>query len=147
MGNEEEKKHTFLRSRNLDDTGNKRKNSSKIDLLLPKTRKDKGHLNATIKNTEQMVGISMRLIHQSIFVFVHPFNDNPPYRIENRSINHVVYFRQRGCQNHPWNSLSPGETLSYTWEEPMKTKKLSVRVGNQSSHVNNIPFRGNKEWK
>lgn len=40
-----------------------------------------------------------------------------------------IYYRQRACDSHPWKCLSPGESASYTWEEPMKAKKLSVRVG------------------
>lgn len=40
-----------------------------------------------------------------------------------------IYYRQRACDSHPWKCLSPGESASYTWEEPTKPKKLSVRVG------------------
>ena len=40
-----------------------------------------------------------------------------------------IYYRQRACDSHPWKCLSPGESASYTWEEHMKPKKLSVRVG------------------
>ena len=40
-----------------------------------------------------------------------------------------VYYRQRACDSHPWRRLPPGESAAYTWEEPMKPKKLSVRVG------------------
>jgi hypothetical protein len=55
--------------------------------------------------------------------------ETPPYRIENRAMNHIVLFRQRGCTGHPWNMLRPGETKVYSWEEPMKPRKLSVKLG------------------
>ena len=42
---------------------------------------------------------------------------------------YTVYFRQRACDGHPWHCLSPGESMSYLWEEPIKQKKLTIRVG------------------
>lgn len=51
-----------------------------------------------------------------------------PYHIHNRSLSCTLYFRQRGCTRHPWNILKPGQSTPYTWEEPMKAKKLTVRV-------------------
>jgi hypothetical protein len=74
--------------------------------------------------------VEMRAIHNSIFVVVRELSSlNPPYRIENRAINHFVFFRQRGCSTYPWNILQPGESTVYCWEEPTKSHKLTVRVG------------------
>ena len=82
------------------------------------------------EDREDAVLVDMKFLHQSIFVFVRDFDaSHPPYRIENRAINHAIYFRQRGCDGHPWKRLSPGESASYVWEEPTKPKKLTVRVG------------------
>ena len=89
------------------------------------------------KKNSEYIGVSLRETNQSIFVIVQSLKYNPPYRIENRSINHIVYFRQRGCFG-PWNVLSSGESIRYTWEEPMKMKKLTVRVGNRNSHMQNV---------
>jgi len=61
--------------------------------------------------------------------------ENPLFRIQNRSINHIVFYRQRGCDGHPWNHLMPGESKPYSWEEPMKSKKLSVRVAAKSQDI------------
>jgi hypothetical protein len=80
--------------------------------------------------------VEMRAIHNSIFVVVREQNPfNPPYRIENRAINHFVVFRQRGCLSYPWNVLQPGESAVYCWEEPMKSRKLTVRVGSIDIHL------------
>lgn len=38
-------------------------------------------------------------------------------------------FRQRDCHGHPWIRLEPGESCAYTWEEPLKARKLTVKVG------------------
>ena len=51
-------------------------------------------------------------------------------RAHSRSLCHnQIYYRQKACDAHPWKSLSPGESAAYTWEETLKAKKLSVRVG------------------
>lgn len=80
--------------------------------------------------------VEMRAIHNSIFVVVREQSSlNPPYRVENRAINHFIFFRQRGCVNYPWNILQPGESTVYCWEEPMKPHKLTVRVGAVDVHL------------
>ena len=75
--------------------------------------------------------VSTKLINLSVFVFVNEARGVTPYRIENRSMKKFIHFRQRACENHPWNALAPGESFNYTWEEPLKPCKLVVRVGNQ----------------
>jgi hypothetical protein len=74
--------------------------------------------------------VDMKFLFQSVFVFLRtPSTTDPPYRIINRSLHWRVYYRQRACDTHPWQCLTPGESSAYTWEEPLKVKKLSVRVG------------------
>ena len=95
-----------------------------------------------IRNNEFHIQVSMKLLNQSVFVLINEKKDSAPYRVENRSLKHFIYFRQRTCENHPWNALSPGETMNYTWEEPLKTNKLLVKVGNQQQ-VSQAEKRGN----
>lgn len=74
--------------------------------------------------------VDMKFLFQSAFVFLRTSSiSDPPYRIINRSLHWRIYYRQRACDSHPWQCLSPGESSAYTWEEPLKVKKLSVRVG------------------
>ena len=71
----------------------------------------------------------MKPLHHSMFVVLRRQDpENPPFRIENRSMNHTIFYRQRGCEGHPWNSLKPGQTQAYSWEEPMRPKRLAVRA-------------------
>lgn len=84
--------------------------------------RSKSHIFGNIK-------VDMKVLNHSMFVILrHEEADNAPFRIENRVINHTLLFRQRGCTSHPWRCLKPGESCSYSWEEPMRPKKLSVRV-------------------
>jgi hypothetical protein len=88
--------------------------------------------------TTQMgdINVEMKSLHNTMFVILRNQNvENPPFRIQNRSIHYIVFFRQRGCDGHPWNYVKPGESLPYSWEEPMKTKKLTVRVAASSQDV------------
>lgn len=82
------------------------------------------------------ISVEMKSWHNTIFVVIREQDqDNPLFRIQNRSINHILFYRQRGCDGHPWNHLMPGESKPYSWEEPMKSKKLSVRVAAKSQDI------------
>jgi hypothetical protein len=81
-------------------------------------------------DTSKELLVDMKFLFQSVFVFLRrPISADPPYRIVNRSLHWRIYYRQKACDSHPWQCLSPGESSAYTWEEPLKVKKLSVRVG------------------
>ena len=51
-----------------------------------------------------------------------------PYEIQNQSIAYTLYYRQRGCLHCCWQVLKPGQSTTYSWEEPLKPKKLIARV-------------------
>lgn len=51
-----------------------------------------------------------------------------PFEIHNQAITSTIYYRQRGCNHHVWQSLKPGQSNSYSWDEPLKPKRLMVRV-------------------
>ncbi|KAL7555284.1 hypothetical protein ACHAWF_018921 [Thalassiosira exigua] len=85
---------------------------------------------ASLGGSSKQLFIELKFFHQSMFVFIRePDPNNPPHRIINRSLHWVIYYRQKGCASHAWKSLSPGESADYTWAEPLKATKLSVRVG------------------
>jgi len=88
-----------------------------------------------LNSDDDKIQVSLKHLNQSIFIFVHKVNATAPYRIENRSLGYIIYFRQKDCDHHQWNSLSSGESLDYTWEEPTKPYKLTVRVAYQNSNV------------
>jgi hypothetical protein len=73
--------------------------------------------------------VETKAIHNTMFVILHEADkENPPFKIQNRSLKYFLFYRQRNCEEHEWNILSPGESRSYCWEEPMKSKKLTVRI-------------------
>ena len=85
------------------------------------------------------INVEMKSMHNTMFVILRPQDtENPPFCIQNRSINYIIFYRQRGCETHSWNLLKPGESKPYSWEEPMKSKKLTVRVASNSQDVTRI---------
>ena len=83
--------------------------------------------------------VELRPIHNIMFLHLRD-SVSVPYEIQNRSKSTTIYFRQRGCNAHPWRSLKPGASEPYTWEEPLKTKRLSLRVDTvNGSEVVSVP--------
>ena len=78
------------------------------------------------------VKAELRSLQHSLFLVIRE-QTVLPYRIENRSVDSTMYYRQRGCSGHPWQQLKPGQSDVYSWEEPLKPKRLSVRVGTQNA--------------
>ena len=73
------------------------------------------------------INADLRAIQHSFFLVVREAKQ-PPYQIQNRSINSTIYYRQKGCDGHRWQFLKPGQSNPYAWEEPLKQKRLLVRV-------------------
>jgi len=73
--------------------------------------------------------VETKAIHNTMFIILRNTDkENPPFKIQNRSLKYHLFYRQRNCEEHAWNILMPGESRSYSWEEPMKSKKLTVRI-------------------
>ena len=88
------------------------------------------------------VKAELRSLQHSMFLVIRE-ETILPYRIENRSVDSTMYFRQRGCSGHPWQQLKPGQSDVYSWEEPLKPKRLSVRVGTQNALMSTVGGMGN----
>ena len=74
----------------------------------------------------------LRTLHKSMYLVLGSIGE-VPYEVHNRTQNSTVYYRQRGCFSHPWQALKPGASEVYCWEEPMKAKRLTVRVATEDS--------------
>jgi C2 domain len=90
-----------------------------------------GELSRTTEPT--FMKAELRTLHHSLFLVL---GQDPavPYQVQNRSSSSTIYFRQRGCNGHPWRCLKPGASELYAWEEPMKPRRLSVRVATDSAY-------------
>lgn len=96
---------------------------------------EKSYREKDSKQKEYQIHVNLKLLNQSLFVFVNDSNGTSPYRVENRSLNHYIYFRQRACDSHRWHALAPCKSSNYTWEEPLKPNKLLIKVGVQHASM------------
>lgn len=76
----------------------------------------------------------LKTLHKSMYLVLGSVGA-VPYEVQNRTQSSTVYFRQRGCYSHPWRMLKPGASDVYCWEEPMKGKRLTLRVATEDSFV------------
>ena len=112
-----------------------RRKAAKSRYRGPAVQRDKnlsGQQLETPIDDSKFVTLELRPIHSIMFLHVRD-TVSIPYEIQNRSKSTTIFFRQRGCNAHPWRSLKPGASEAYTWEEPLKTKRLSLRVANINS--------------
>ena len=52
-----------------------------------------------------------------------------------RTINSTIFYRQKGCNSHQWHSLRPGQSDAYAWDEPMRPRRLTVRVASETAFL------------
>lgn len=82
--------------------------------------------------SEMSVRLEMRPMDATVFMILSEYDktSRPEYRIENQSACHVIEYKQKGAALGRWESLDPGCSASYIWENPFKPHKLLVRVVN-----------------
>ena len=86
--------------------------------------------------------VETKALHNTMFVILrHADKENPLFKIQNRSLKYFLFYRQRNCEEHEWNTLAPGESRSFCWEEPMKSKKLTVRIVVDAHEPAKKPFK------
>ncbi|GKY92544.1 hypothetical protein MPSEU_000224700 [Mayamaea pseudoterrestris] len=85
----------------------------------------------------EYIKAELRSLQHSLFLVIRK-ETVLPYRIDNCCVASTIYYRQKGCSGHPWQLLKPGQSQYYSWEEPLKPKRLTVRVGTQDALMVNI---------
>lgn len=79
---------------------------------------------------DTFIKAELRPLHNSELSMCLVLRDKPlvPFLVQNKSIHCTIFYRQRGCYQHSWKSAKPGQSNEYAWDEPMKPKRLSLRV-------------------
>jgi C2 domain/SHR-binding domain of vacuolar-sorting associated protein 13 len=77
--------------------------------------------------------------HLGLFLVLRE-ESTAPYELLNQSITYTIYYRQRDCDHLKWQFLKPGKSRRYAWDEPLKPKKLVIRVDSQNlfAHMGNL---------
>lgn len=80
----------------------------------------------------RFIKVDMKTLHGSNFLIFRE-SESVPYAVHNRTINSTIFYRQKGCNAHQWHSLRPGQSAVYTWDEPLRPRRLSVRVASEAA--------------
>jgi hypothetical protein len=80
---------------------------------------------------ELLLKIDIKLVEASIVIAVSSVDVNAKseYQIDNQSVSHSIYYKQKGLTGNNWKKLEPGKSSNYIWEDPFKARKLLVRSG------------------
>ena len=70
--------------------------------------------------------VEIKAIGPSLLFVIRPVRDDSyvPYRVRNDTTSHLLFYRQIDCESYDWHVLMPGEDKPYTWEEPMRKRRL-----------------------
>uniref|UniRef100_A0A7S2Y632 C2 domain-containing protein n=1 Tax=Entomoneis paludosa TaxID=265537 RepID=A0A7S2Y632_9STRA len=110
------------------------RNSAAKDQLQSETSSSNGANHGKDSDSHKFIKAELKTLHKCMYLVLGT-TGTVPYEVHNRTKNSTIYFRQRGCHNHQWRILKPGASELYCWEEPMKTKRLTVRVATEESFV------------
>lgn len=79
----------------------------------------------------KVIRVSLRQVECSVAITVSDVTADATadYRIENKSICYVLYYKQRGIMGTRWTALQPGQTVPYAWEDPFNHHQLWLVVG------------------
>ena len=123
-----EEKMRLLRERNLAD--------EELPVINATSRRagQSPRWTQTVPENEPMeiaIKVEMRAVDSSVFMIVSDLDTNsrPEYRVENRSTNYTIHYRQKGITDGRWSSLEPGMSATYIWENPLKQHRLLLRMG------------------
>lgn len=88
--------------------------------------------HSTTDAPADFIKAELKTLHHMMFLVLRE-DKSPPFQIQNQTFSSTIYYRQKGCNGHAWHSLNPGETRLYAWQEPLKLKRLSVRVASETT--------------
>jgi hypothetical protein len=75
-----------------------------------------------------LISATVMLQDNIVVVTLKDASSTPPYRLENRSLTHVLEYRQ--FSSSAWHTLNPGSWKSYVWGNPYGSKHLEIRIAN-----------------
>ncbi|KAL0042783.1 hypothetical protein WJX79_011021 [Trebouxia sp. C0005] len=95
----------------------------------------------TVKR-HRILPVDISLSSGSLLITVGKDAQQPPYRIENRCEHVTVKFQQRDLETaNDWDTLTPGNTAEYAWDEPMAAHRLRVVLESATEAFRDAPVQ------
>jgi C2 domain len=103
---------------------------SEVNLFSQKSNSGDDSLSVTASDHNFFLHAELKSSPRSNLGIFLVLREEPraPFEIQNQSVAFTLYYRQRGCHHCPWQSVKPGQSKPYSWEEPLKPKRLIARV-------------------
>ncbi|DBA93880.1 TPA: hypothetical protein ACH3X3_013925 [Trebouxia sp. C0006] len=90
----------------------------------------------------RILPVDISLSSGSLLITVGKDAQQPPYRIENRCEHVTVKFQQRDLETaNDWDTLTPGNTAEYAWDEPMAAHRLRVVLESATEAFRDAPVQ------
>jgi hypothetical protein len=91
---------------------------------------DTGATGEEHRNKYLPIRVDIRTSEACTVIVVRPVDPatESEYRIDNLSVSHIIYYKQKNVQG-TWSSLGPGHSASFIWDDPFKPHKLLVLAG------------------
>ena len=98
------------------------KSSIESAAMMIQPYEDKGSIPITVE---------MRVVDSSVFMILTELDTSarPEYRVVNNSHCNIIHYRQKSVRDGWWQSLEPGMSAPYIWDNPIKSHKLLIRIG------------------
>ena len=79
----------------------------------------------------KLLKVEFRQFESSVAITVDEVTDDSTveYRIDNKSLCYMLYYKQKGIVGNKWYTLNPGQTAPFAWEDPFGPHRLSIIVG------------------
>eukprot|EP01035_Chromulina_nebulosa_P017521 gene17521-23082_t len=91
------------------------------------------HISTSANNYSDDIAVRIDIKTCEAFsaIIVSPVNDKSTseYRVDNMSVSHLIYYKQKGITGNTWSCIAPGYSTSFIWEDPFKPHRLLVLAG------------------
>ncbi len=84
-----------------------------------------------VGKSEIPIHLELKTVEASTFITISTVDENikAEYRLENKTVSHYIYYKQKGVIGNMWCELGPGESINYICEDPFVPRKLFLKAG------------------
>ena len=107
-----------------------RKSATLVGLGVNK-KVDSDAMELAAEKSDKVMRLDIRQVEASIFIIVDEVTNKaaPGYCLVNKSVSHLIHYRQKNARGSNWRTILPGDSVNYTWEDPFIGRQLMVQAG------------------
>ena len=107
-----------------------RKSATLVGLGVNK-KVDSDAMELAAEKSDKVMRLDIRQVEASIFIIVDEVTNKaaPGYCLVNKSVSHLIHYRQKNARGSNWRTILPGDSVNYTWEDLFIGRQLMVQAG------------------